>query len=143
MSSASVNTFSWLSFCSLVSRAIVRLQVSLGLPTLLLPVGVQLIACFGRVQGGMRRTCAYHFYRRLFITPIIDGTPVVLLSSSSLTWYVHLLFNIFLRHLLSNLLALFSTSFRRLHASHPYINTEMTFLLKSLSFVGSVTLSAL
>ena len=46
LSSARVVTICWSRFSSLVSRAIVRLQVSMCLPTLLLPAGVQLIACF-------------------------------------------------------------------------------------------------
>ena len=118
LSSASAITFSWSRFFSLVSRAIVRLQVSLGLPTLLLPAGVQLMACLGSLQGGMCRACPYHFHRLLFITPITDGWPVLLLRSSSLTWSGQLMLHISFKHPFSNLLILFSTSFRPFQYSH-------------------------
>ena len=81
-----------------------------GLPTFLLLVDVQLMACLGSLLSVVRSTCPYHLHRRILITSTTDCSPVMFLSSTSLTWSYHLIFIKVLRHPLSNLLTLFSIS---------------------------------
>lgn len=97
LSAASVTTSSCSWFFSLISRVIVLLQVSLGLSRFLLPEGVQPLAWFGSLYCGIRRRCPYHLHRRVLTTSITDCRPVLLRSSSWLTWLNHLILRIFLK----------------------------------------------
>ena len=67
LSSVLLITLSSCRFFWLISQVKVRRQVSLGLPALLLPSGLQLRACFGTLSSGILRTCPNHFHRAILI----------------------------------------------------------------------------
>ena len=105
-------------FFYLILRVMTFLQMSLGLPTLRLPEGVQLMACSGSLYCGIRSRCPYHPHRQFLITSNTDCWPFLLRSSTSLTWSTYLILRIFFKQPLSNLLTWFSFSFSLSHDSH-------------------------
>ena len=142
LSSALRLTSSSRRFFSLISRLMVRLQVSFGLPALCLPSGLQLRACLGSRSSDILRTCPYHFQRAIFIFSTTLCWPVLRLNSSSLTCSYHLIFITFLKQLLSNLRTLSSISCNPFHESQPYVKTETTMALNSFNLVAKDNLSS-
>ena len=103
-------------------------------PTFPLPVGVQLIARFYSLLCGMRSLSPYHLNRCVLNTSTTDCWPVLRFSSISLISSCHLTFIIFLKHLLPNLLPLFSMAFSPFYDLRPYFRREIRMILNSLSF---------
>ena len=126
----------WWTFLSLILHFIVFLQAYPWASNWWPAWVVYCQAC------ALRSTCPHQLLRRILITSTTDCWPVLFLSSISLTWSYQRIFIMTLKHPLSNLLTLFSISFRTFQKSHPYIRTNITILLNSLSFVEGHTLCA-
>lgn len=82
------------------SASIVRLQVVVGLPLLLLPWGFQSRSCLVMLCWGRLRMCPIQCHLRFLMVLVIDDWPVLFHSSELLILFGHLICRICRRHLL-------------------------------------------
>jgi hypothetical protein len=124
-----VQSFSFISFST------ERLQVSLGLPHFLVPVGVHLNATLGMEVGCIRHTWPIHVHLRLFISWDSVVVLVLLYSSSFEMVFGQKMRSILRRHRVWKASSLVVMAFVTFQDSAPYRRTPSTLLLKILTLV--------
>jgi len=113
----------------LISSSIVLCHVLFGLPLLLYPWGFQSNAVFSIAPASLHNVCPIQFHFLLFIWISIGFCLVILHSSSFVILSVHFIFIICLKHLFTNVCNLLVIWLVVFQVSHPYNNTDFTFVL--------------
>jgi len=113
----------------LISSSVVLRHVLFGLPLLLYPWGFQSNAVFSIAHASLRNVCPIQFHFLLFIWISIGFCLVILHSSSFVILLFHFIFIIRLKHLFINVCNLLVIWLVVFQVSHPYNNTDFTFVL--------------
>ena len=113
----------------LISSSIVLRHALFGLPLLLYPWGFQSNAVFSIAPASLINVCPIQFHFILFIWISIGFCLVILHSSSFVILSVHFMFIIRLKHLFINVCNLPVIWLAVFQVSHPYNNTDLTFVL--------------
>ena len=119
----------------LISASTDRLHVSLGLPRLRFPSGVQYRASLVMLLSGFLKTWPIQFHLLLATSTMMSSWLHLSLMLLLLTFMGHGIRRIILRHLCTNTFSLFVISFEIFQHSEPKRSTVLMFELKSFSFV--------
>ena len=107
-------------------------QVVLGLPVFLFPCGFQSKACLMTLLVCFQRVCPIHVHFLLAISFLMLCWSVLLQISLFVVLSWHLVFRMYLRHLLMNVCSIWVVVLVTLHVSEPYSSTLFTLVLKIL-----------
>ena len=105
-------------------------QVILGLPVFLFPCGFQPKACLLTLLVCFRRVCPIRVHFFLAISFFMLCWSVLLKIFFFVVLSCHLVFRMYLRHLLMNVCSIWVVVLVTLHVSEPYSGTLFTLVLK-------------
>ena len=115
--------------CFFTSSPIDLLQVVLGPPDFIFPGGFQSKACLVTLLGCFRRVCPIHVHFLLAVSLLVLCWSVLQISMFVVV-SCHLVFRMYLRHLLMNVCSIRVVVLVTLRVSEPYSSALFTLVLK-------------